>query len=176
MTPPRTLPDPAHSVSPLGGIWHPGNPTQMDKVAYAKYIEGEKVKGRFKMGQLVTIASAVYTPDKPPSVIFVIDHFVEIHFHVHYDSDTKEPRCIGIKHRQASGIIYYPPGKLRPLNEEEARLADLLHTQTQPASTEQGGTTRSPSGPEASKGQGEGGGSPAASGVEEDAANDNYSG
>lgn len=128
-----------------GRIWHPRQegqtgPEKMDKLAYAKWVEGPSVKQRFKVGKLVTLASSPIVLNQAPQVVFLIDHIAEIHIQVIYDIDTKEPRCIGIKPKMAAGVVMYPPAKLRPLTEEEEQLVHLRDSQAIAPKTEQGGT------------------------------------
>jgi hypothetical protein len=119
----------------------------MDKIAFAKWVEGPEVRERFEIGGYATIASAVYVPNKAPTTVFIIDHIQEIHYLAPLDADTKQPRCLGVKQQQGSQVVMYPPIKLRPLNDEENKLVDLRNKEARRQAREQSRVATTVSGP-----------------------------
>lgn len=116
----------------------------MEKIEFAKWVEGPEVKGKFQVGDYVTYADTPVFPDRLPSSLMLVDHIQEIAFMAPLDVDKNEPKCVGVKMNLGGVVSMYPPKKLRTLTDEEKRLVHLRNSKTRTTPTSERGSGGNP--------------------------------
>lgn len=107
-------------------------PLAMGSAEYKNWLNAY-VFPYFKPGSKCTFKVAPYVPGEAPAVWFVVKEVQELYYHVVVDKDTRQPRAVGLVHKdflnQNRSAVWYPPMLLRPLNTEELKSLDLLRNQ-----------------------------------------------
>lgn len=105
------------------------HPIGMGKQQYAEWLN-QFVYPTFKKNMLVTFKTIPIVLNEVPKVFFLVLDIQQMHYWVHMDKETREPKVLGIALPGHTIPCYYPPSVMRPLVPSEIEAIDKLRNQT----------------------------------------------
>jgi hypothetical protein len=118
---------PSETTAPDAGRYMTKSNEYMGKTEYARWLE-TSIRPVFGVGKLVSVVGYPFIPNRIPVPLYKVCELQEIHWMAPVEpSHQHQPRCVGVRSysHPESGLLWYPPCLLRPLQKEEMELVHL---------------------------------------------------